>query len=895
MDDLMKNIIVHTPCKVTYENGNDLLYFLEFFSRSKENMTDFLSRLNIQAQISDNTFLANGSNELLYITKKNEKIIQAENTLWCNLNENIINKIINNTPIEDRYNNFFLSNMFGDTDEKIIAKNNDMYYENDYMIMFPNIVAYYINTNILSEIKNLKDKKNNNKYVPTNLIKNVTDHFKDIVMMIFIKPDNYNELKTLYDKNDIYLLKHKLSESRYISSLKLNKNDVNLLKNIKKSVYYFYKFIDSKTDNIRIDVSDMMSNNMWISINVHYRDIYDGEFQYKRLTQMYRDIEINELINILEHDNSLDNKLKKTLSHSKIKDYNLTTGKIFDGEDCIINDNPIRRDVNLPYYSNNNKIQNKPYLIKKGSYHKINNFEYNRFITDKLATTSTLCSKTICLKINNEHYLVNIIPKTAAYTTKINDPIKYLSNNKLINTIEYDDIVLQYVYKNDLKYWIQFIHLDNHDCLGNIINNKLTTSKTINNLVFNIQKKSYIKLYENNIIAESLLSCYKNNFQTKISFILYNIIRSCTQIYRQTKNKNIIDILSNIINIETMYNKKLLEKVTEEINNNPNNKVIEEIYKKLITNDQSFFKKLLQGYKDIDAFCNNKLNIFTYDNLQYIAIPSRHYLENKLKENEKYLIWFCGPTLNDFDELMIIINNMKSYITNFDIDFDKLKSMVFLENLDVKMHDIAKIYNMPTNQYYSYIQNNYMINIFSLYNSDGSFNIYKYQLDDFIKYFIRELNKSYYFSIFHYVTGIMMSTLHIHIYFKATRGSDRGTFRKINSKIAYSKGSNFFLEYIDNFNLPYDRINKNYYFNHQVPIEIFNLNKLIKNIKNTNFINDNDILEFVNKNITKKLASYVLTCDKYLHDLYYPDSDIGDANFNTLKKFILYYKNDYKM
>lgn len=129
-----------------------------------------------------------------------------------------------------------------------------------------------------------------------------------------------------------------------------------------------------------------------------------------------------------------------------------------------------------------------------------------------------------------------------------------------------------------------------------------------------------------------------------------------------------------------------------------------------------------------------------------------------------------------------------------------------------------------------------------------------------------------------------MSTLHIHIYFKATRGTDRGAFRKINSKISYSKGSNFFLEYIDNFNISYDSIDKHYYYDHFVPIEISDLDKLILNIKILK-LDNNNMLEFINNNITNKLSRYLSICDNYLEQLYYP----GNDNFEILKNFILFY------
>ena len=255
MQNLLKDIIVHTPCKVSYITNNYLLYFLEFFPRNKSIMQDFLKSLKFERKM-DNTFITSGSNNLLYVFKKNDSSdLISENTLWCNLNKKFIDKLLIETPIDERYNDFFLSTMFDEnTSEKIIARENGLYWENEYMIMMPNIILFYINNRILTEIKNFKIKKSKNLFIPKIIENNVRDDFKDIVFSVFIKPPNYSELKDLYDSNQIHNLKEKLSSNKFVSSFHLDSTDVALLENIRNSILKFYEIIDRRSSNIKIEV-----------------------------------------------------------------------------------------------------------------------------------------------------------------------------------------------------------------------------------------------------------------------------------------------------------------------------------------------------------------------------------------------------------------------------------------------------------------------------------------------------------------------------------------------------------------------------------------------------------------------------------------------------------------
>ena len=241
--------------------------------------------------------------------------------------------------------------------------------------------------------------------------------------------------------------------------------------------------------------------------------------------------------------------------------------------------------------------------------------------------------------------------------------------------------------------------------------------------------------------------------------------------------------------------------------------------------------------------------------------------------------------LSDVEKIKMVISNLHNFVENYLNGITKLTDRFFLEDIDIYLGDIAKIYGTTPEQYRKYLENDHMINIFSLFNRDGTFNKYKYELDKFIELFIRGLGKSYYFSIFHYVTGLVMSTLHIHIFFKRTSGLARGTFRKINSKISYGRNANFYIEYIDTFNIPYDKIDKEFYKNHYIGIEIDdvdNLKKLITFDRNSTI----DLINFIDKNVTKKLKSYVGVCvTDYFDNLYNPkNGELAIYNFNIFKE-----------
>lgn len=197
----------------------------------------------------------------------------VKNTHICYLTKSMINKMTK----KPKYELFYLDLMFNDNNKEI---------------------------QLAKPFLDYKESKIEKKLL---IIKN-ENTLENIIFEIIVLPDNYENLKKIYnnylqdsDKNKLKKIKQKLNNENFKSLFHLNKNNIQKLIQIKNDILKFFKDnFDLDADTIKIQVSDLNSNNNWLSIKVFYRDINKGNYKFMRLTEISRTVDLFDVINILE-------------------------------------------------------------------------------------------------------------------------------------------------------------------------------------------------------------------------------------------------------------------------------------------------------------------------------------------------------------------------------------------------------------------------------------------------------------------------------------------------------------------------------------------------------------------------------------------------------------------
>ncbi|ARF10563.1 hypothetical protein Hokovirus_2_90 [Hokovirus HKV1] len=724
MDINIKNIIKYTSCKYNYETENLTFYFLETFLKNKNYIKNFLNSLTFLNSLKNNKYICSGTNNITLITYQKSRtdkinIRQESNTksYFCPLNKQLIKKIIDNTPYNDLYDDFYLSLMFDSNYyEKLYYK--FLYYEDDEIIIFPVLTLFFINSYILTQLENHYNNKNNNQNNDQ-----VLTYLNNITFQIIIKPDDYANLKIMYNNNENkeYLIKELLKQP-YVSVYdERNYMLLEKYENIKQKIinYYKEKFNVLNQDNIKIYIQNFYPHNCWIKINMTYKynkNINDQN--YMRLTEYHGTIPYDVFLLYLKNKINFDNFYYSSFKENFIKNYDLIISKNNNTFDCFDSTFTIKEEIfdkNLndkfiKKYETKNLINDK--LVKNN---KLTNFEIINIYNTPLTNQNKLCSLSLHAIINNGIYVINIIPNTGEYLYKkfkSNNIINYFNKNmiikeQLIAAKKTNETNFYYCLKKDLKYTIEIIPTPCFTYLNNKLflldncnyNNFEKNNKHIFNspVILNLKTNNEIRIIFNNYV--------KNNFIIPLSLIIFNII-----LIFHTFHKNHINYmktqLNNFINI--MKNKNIIDKNDNYFNN-----------------------------------CINNDNLYFYiENYPFIAVPSSF-----TSIDFKYIVWYMHIRYFDYDKLNIILDNLLDCLVNLE---KKYKSEDI--NINKELYQIIFDVNLE----------NYLFNISNLFNNNEFIDV-KYLLDYFLKIFKEKYQNKYLNTYFHYPTRINLETLHIHI------------------------------------------------------------------------------------------------------------------------------------
>lgn len=860
---------------------------------------------------------ASGSNDILLISEKDQETFLAQNSVFCKLNKEFIDKIIKKKIElgEIIYTDNFLKILFDYNFDELfpyyIANKEFLYYEDNDFIMEPNLMSTFINDNIKNEIIDFIENKNS----PINSSKN--EFIYNLEFNIIVKPDNYNNLKELYDKNNYLTLKNKLLEQNYSNLFNLTKEqNLDKLKRVYNKITSIFVSYGIPIDNIAINVPVFnLRKNMWVAINVKFRNVYRGEYDYIRLTELHKTVKLKDIIYHLEEYGNmkyLEDKYEISLKYGHIQDYDLTTGDNYwkytkDGKerlnvDCkSFSQQAIKRKDLIQDYSLNRQKGGffDDMFMKENNVTKFNmdNIKINRVLKIKNSKFSSLCSSSICIYCNNNYYVINIIPRTLQFIrdiintkcvittnneSKIITLIDYLYRNiggtiksfqlnykdckkkrydehkRYFTTESYDKTkTFEYLKHNNLRYILEIIKINPYDCYGiKRLNDIIPKSRYIREYIYFSQLRLDINLKENNEIALMYIEKLKENFQIKMRIFLYNIIRNIIVKYRNNEFS-----LNDCIN----FFSKLLE--IEEKQNIPLNK-----------ESKYSLKFLLKDY-DKKKFYEND-TIFIVDDLPFIGIYSTGYLLNPTNPKKfKLLAWF---TTN------IEINDFEYVLENIKLTTQKNKNIIF-DNITIYKNDFIKIYGLD-NKKFADVMNNFIFNICSLINNKNM----KKKLDYFLNKYHKNYNiLNYNYTFYHYQIGIKAIPLHIHIFKKESIfvGFDDKIYK--GYFMVFGKRSNFSLENIYHYALPYYHLDNSWKNKHYYKFKIFK--KDIEKIRNyyskkylnhdlIDFIWDNDIGENIS---TKDL--YKINAKEYFKKLInYEDNKVKlERYFKNILKYNL--------
>lgn len=885
------NVVSYTPCKMAVRlDDYKYFYMMEFFRNNKNAMYDFLKGLDIDGIYKDNekedgivTYNATGKNNILYVYSKNEskKRGKPENTHFCTLSKQLVDKVI--AGMDPKYKRFYLDLMFDENNsEKKLAKNRGLYMETDNCIIIPNMILYYVDNAIAKPIetyKKLKEECKDDRICLDDLKKKnengqIIDDLKNIVFEVIVKPDDYDTLKELYDEEKYLSLEKLLLEQPYKSLYHLSNLDVVKMEKVRQDIYDFYSTFGQsiKSENVKIDVNDINSNNAWISVKATYRNIYMGEYKFIRLTHLHRLIGIDHVIDMLKNNESFDGYYQRSFTPSEITNYGFSSTSNFTDKqkDCLIN--PVQALYRADRWTKpiNEEIRsvNEKYMIR-GNNNKIKldieNIKIQKIVQNKISKNSTLCSTSVCAIIDRQYYIINVIPNTNSYVqdmwnehkrlkkekglllrkrkgnlTKVQKEIKgsYFSvlnylfgsgksvasncvnywygksigNNEHIDNA---DTCMEYLEKNDLKYKVEFMETMCFDCEGE----GECKSKENEKVRFQLKPTHILLLQDDNTSALRYHDHLKKHFKIIFPILIYNLlyVHHCLEINDISRLKDIIK-------------------------NSP------------------FLSNVVKQYE------NNEMYISC--DYPYICIPSRSM-------KNKYTVWYMFlHTLKNKSEL--------------DLLMDRLEKFVFGKNMNKVVLDINDMLFICGNKFNI---NTYLFNIFSLYNEDGSFASHKNVLDEFLDKVYDKYRLYYYHTYFHYITDEKRSTLHLHIAKKNTFGASRISHRR---NISYGK---FAHEYNKYFNPLYNHINKLYFFKHYIPVYTFNTNEIkslpekdkdvikktyniIRNDKQIEKILLKEILKIIETKIMYKLIKEIDA--SYIKTLYEPQHN--PFNFTNIVK-----------
>lgn len=451
-------------------------------------------------------------------------------------------------------------------------------------------------------------------------------------------------------------------------------------------------------------------------------------------------------------DNLLDIELKKCEMTSTDYEH-----KKEEGIDIInIKEGEIRGNIKSVNKGLNMEYTWHKKLIKKNMINK--KIKVLRVLPFKSPGYNSACGTSSYCEIEDNYYIINIIPRTSAYIIHNKDDKNFnifdyivKRTNGIINGYN-NDYFGESVIHDSLYYLVEIINISPvriEEC--EILDNE----PHINKSIILSKEMIHIKLDENYEIGKQLIECYKRNFGMKIFLIIYNILRNLYS-YKKEKWYEKLEgyVFKKLEEIERVY----IESINKE--HNEKTRVI---------------KNIIENYKEGNIIGSND------STCPFTCVPSREYKKNNIS-SIKFVIWYTPLDLTKKDikdVLKKILNMCYDRRIKYDARFPMFYTLDYIElNRDM----VREIY-MNISEFNDDYFENYIFNVCCLMGTNG-FVKEKYQLD----IMINEISKYYnieedHYALYHYITVTPANTLHIHIYTSAT-STKLESFSSIN-KIGY--------------------------------------------------------------------------------------------------------------
>ena len=734
---------------------------------------------------------------------------------------------------------------------------------------------------------------------------------------------NPQELKHML--NDVlYFL---LSKENYSSLHHLNNTNLAKLKRIRANIYNFFKDnFDVEKETIKIEVSDIHSQNNWIGIKVSYRNVYRGNYKYVRLTNIIRGLSLDDVIDKLEYsqeENSntsvFDNYIYRTLNPNSIETYGIQAKGKNAACRPMYSRQPRQRFVYEQYRGENQITEsfviNNPFLInlpdnKYGI--SLEDVSIEKIFYNRILENTSLCSISLCCKLNNDHYIIDIVPSTNKYVQKIfnrgdkRDVHNYLHvNTKRLEEdriIENDNTRLLLFYKLDLKYEITITKLLCHDCNGNnftegeckdcrkvdgkkcedgtdrkYINKNKNYKKYLTRASLALESKYYITLIEDYSSSSRYREILKKKYKLGGSLLLYNIIYAFFQFIIKKKNRE-------------WYYQKFRTFISWVVRYDTNNGGVffRELFSEFINGNMGTLER------------SNKIKMF--NNLPFICVPSRY-------QKKKYTLWYMFLEVNSFITLEAIFSNYKDHIIK--------KNIRKMEKIKMHIDDFSIITGKGNINIFreTVNSNNYLFNIYSLLNYQNnivSYHEHKKKLDSFLNYLELSLDIAKYLFYYHSITLPDASTFHLHIVEQSKYHLDFSKDHIPLRKFVMYK--NALHEHTKYMKVPYYKFDLSFYHKHYIQLDNIEINKFelseddknivasvidrmdknkinadnfiddydVRNLKHFFDINDSIILkciDIIDAYVTNKKIEQYGEYSEYIKKLYHPNNKISTYNF----------------
>lgn len=757
---------LYNPCKYAMylDNNDEKIRYItskEFFPKNISFYERFIKKLKFGKTVHEYhnnktiTVYASGTNTLMIrmiINDKEQKEIVNDRYILCDFNDKSIKCIYD----EITFTGAFLNRYF------IFSPENAWINDKSY-ILCPNLFLSELSIN---DIRKIYKEKNKEKIY-------------SVLFDIIIKIDNYDVLKEtyeyrIYNKQPLDDIKKIFSLSPYRNIYFLKKNDVNLLSNINISIQkWFYDEYGIPEDDIYISLQFFNYNIPWITMFVYLKKKSKGEYVTFSTFYHNRQISLTHFINMANATNieiplmlnSLNIKLPMNKGHFKyfkccnnIDVTNNNTIKFIKKK--IYSDIPINKYLFTESHNSHTIKSIDNHIIVDGKFNK--NLKVNRILSQKVSNIYNICSVSVCCTIDDESYIITIIPKTPEY-------LLYLYNNKLLK----DDLLIylfgeedigelynmynyliKYKKHTDLKYLIEIVKINPYKCIG-VSNEKHKFGNIVDKYITFIKDEYIIELNESFESSNIFTKILRKKFITNMFIFIYALIRCVIICYRNSNGKyfnKCVNVIKKILKLENNFYK---HKNIKDAINDPNNELgeFDVVYK---------VKYACYNYKNREFYESNT-PYYINENIMcpFIGVQDFQTIKSTKPQDFKVFIWYSMLNVFDIKKITTIVSNLstlknKLYDQNIN-SFDLIKL-----DYNILQKILKNIVNIDD------VLNNYLFNISSLIQKKE--NTYyckpeKQLLDDFIKECIRHFsNDSYkHFVYFHYPPSYDFNTLHIHI------------------------------------------------------------------------------------------------------------------------------------